>query len=53
MPSIEIRGLEELYAKLDRMAATATLRPPMMRGVLRLQRRLGESRCRQATEYGR
>ncbi len=37
MANIEIRGVEELIAKLGRAAALDTLRPPMQRGVLLLQ----------------
>lgn len=40
--SIEIRGLEQLYRKLDKVAATATLVKPMQRSVMRLQRRMQE-----------
>jgi len=34
---IEIKGLEELFRKLDHAAAVQTLTPPMQRGVMRLQ----------------
>lgn len=37
MAGIEIKGLDKLFAKLDRVAATATLDPPMQRAVLRLE----------------
>ena len=40
--SVEIRGLDKLYKKLERAAATKTLERPMQRGVLRLQRRMQE-----------
>jgi hypothetical protein len=35
--SITVSGLNELYAKLDRVAALDILEPPMQRGVLRLE----------------
>ena len=38
--SIRITGIPELYRKLDRAAATATLVPPMRRAVERVRRRL-------------
>lgn len=40
--SIQIRGLDKLYRKLERAAATKTLEKPMQRAVLRLQRRMQE-----------
>lgn len=36
--SIEIRGLEQLYRKFDRVTATKTLVPPTQRGLMRLKR---------------
>jgi len=42
MPAIEIKGLEQLFRKLERAKAIETLRPPMQRGVLRLQRAMQE-----------
>lgn len=38
--SVEIRGLDKLFKKLGRVAATDVLVKPMQRGVLRLQRRM-------------
>ncbi len=35
--TIQIDGIPELFAKLDRVQAIDTLRPPMQRGVYRLQ----------------
>lgn len=40
--SIEIRGLDRLFKKLGKVAATETLVKPMQRSVLRLQRRMQE-----------
>jgi hypothetical protein len=40
--SIEIRGIDELYRRLDRVAATTTLVPPMQRSVERVRRRVAE-----------
>lgn len=40
--SIEIKGLDKLYRKLDKAAAKQTLVKPMQRTTLRLQRRMQE-----------
>ncbi len=37
MASIEIRGIPEIFTKLGSAAAISTLRPPMQRGVYRMQ----------------
>ena len=42
MTTITIKGVDELVAKLGKAAAIETLRPPMKRAVVRLQRGMAE-----------
>jgi hypothetical protein len=42
MPALEIRGMDQLVAKLGRVKAIQTYEPPMQRAVLRVQRPLQE-----------
>jgi hypothetical protein len=42
MSSIDIEGIDKLFAKLDRAQAISTLRPPMQRSVYRLQRDMAQ-----------
>jgi hypothetical protein len=42
MSSITIKGVDELMRKLDKAAAIDTLKPPMQRSVMLLQRRMAQ-----------
>lgn len=39
---IEIKGIDKLFKKLDKVAAQETLRPPMQRSVMRIQQDMAE-----------
>ena len=53
MTSITITGIPELFAKLDRVQAIDTLRPPMQRGVYRLQTFMANYPPQAPTKYVR
>lgn len=60
MADVELRGLSELYRKLNAVQATDLLVPPISRGALRLQKRMASyppaipgSKYKRTGSYGR